>query len=70
MLVNTIQDNFLKLTPKMQLELFRFFDLLVNQKENNNNSNELLKFDWQDGLSNLNDKFDSVSLQHKALEWR
>jgi hypothetical protein len=27
-------------------------------------------FDWEGGLSNLSDKFSSVELQHKALNWR
>ena len=28
------------------------------------------KFDWEGGLSNLKEKYTSVELQHKALEWR
>ncbi|NJD52555.1 MAG: DUF2281 domain-containing protein [Candidatus Methanoperedens sp.] len=28
------------------------------------------KFDWEGGLSDLKKKYTSVSLQHKALEWR
>jgi len=28
------------------------------------------KFDWEDGLSEIKDKFTSVELQHRASEWR
>ena len=28
------------------------------------------KFDWEGGLSELREKFTSVELQHRALEWR
>ena len=28
------------------------------------------KFDWEGGLSEIKDKFTSIQLQHKALEWR
>jgi len=28
------------------------------------------RFDWEGGLSHLKDKYTSVELQHKALEWR
>jgi hypothetical protein len=28
------------------------------------------KFDWEGGLSEIQEKFTSVELQHKALEWR
>ena len=31
---------------------------------------EKFKFDWEGGLSDLKEKFTSVGLQHKALEWR
>jgi len=28
------------------------------------------RFDWEGGLSELREKFTSVELQHRALEWR
>ena len=28
------------------------------------------KFDWEGGLSELRNKFTSVELQHKIMEWR
>jgi hypothetical protein len=29
-----------------------------------------LTFDWEGGLSDLKEKYTSVELQHKAMEWR
>ena len=31
---------------------------------------EGFKFDWEGSLKEVKDKFTSVELQHKALEWR
>lgn len=28
------------------------------------------KFDWEGGLSELKDQYNSVELQHKAMDWR
>ena len=28
------------------------------------------RFDWEGGLSEISERFDSVGLQHKVLEWR
>jgi len=32
-------------------------------------SRNKLKFDWEGALADLRDKYTSVELQHKALEW-
>ena len=32
--------------------------------------NQVLQFDWEGGLSDMNQTFSSVALQKKALEWR
>ena len=31
---------------------------------------ERFLFDWEGGLSELKDRYSSVELQHKAMEWR
>lgn len=32
--------------------------------------NQALQFDWEGGLSDMNQTYSSVALQKKALEWR
>lgn len=70
MLVNTIQDNLSKLSPKIQFDIYKYIELLVNQKDNSNNKNRSFSFGWEGGLSELKEEFNSVELQHKAMEMR
>ena len=70
MLTNIIQNNISNLSPKLQLELYRYLDLLINQKKSNQETKIKFNFNWEGALSNLKDKFNSVDLQHKSLEWR
>ena len=70
MMSNIIQNNISNLSPKLQIELYRYLELLINQKNNNQKTKIKFNFNWEDALSNLKDKYNSVDLQHKALEWR
>ncbi len=40
------------------------------QKYRKEEKREKFRFDWEGGLSELKEKYTSVELQHKALEWR
>ncbi|HGJ65487.1 TPA: DUF2281 domain-containing protein [bacterium] len=42
----------------------------LKDKYGNKTERKCLKFDWEGGLSDLKDKYTSVELQHKVLEWR
>ncbi len=70
MLTKTAQNNISKLSPKLQLELYRFIDQLLNKQEEANPSKNMFSFGWEGGLSELKDKYNSVELQHKANMWR
>jgi hypothetical protein len=70
MLTKTAQNNISKLSPKLQLELYRFIDLLLNKQEHTDTSKSKFSFDWEGGLCELKDKYNSVELQHKANMWR
>jgi len=47
-----------------------YFDFLLHKHVQPKPQTKAFIFDWEGGLSNLSDKFSSVELQHKALEWR
>ena len=47
-----------------------FVDFLLAKYGHKNIDNSKFKFDWEGGLLKLKNKFTSVELQHKALEWR
>ena len=57
-----IEDRLKKLEQTVDFVLSKYHEKEVVGKE--------FKFDWEGGLSKLKEKFTSVELQHKALEWR
>ena len=61
---DTIEEA--KEMAKEAIELY-----IESLKENSEKkSKKGFKFDWEGCLSNLKEKYTSVELQHKALEWR
>lgn len=57
-----VDDRLKKLEKKVDFLLSKYQEREVVRKK--------FKFDWEGGLSDLREKFTSVELQHKALEWR
>ncbi|GAH34777.1 unnamed protein product, partial [marine sediment metagenome] len=51
-------------------ELEEKVDSLLGRYREREVTGRKFKFDWEGELSDLKEKFTSVELQHKALEWR
>jgi len=49
--------------------VFDYIDFLI-MKQYKGGKKEKFTFDWAGGLSDLKEKYTSVELQHKAMEWR
>ena len=65
-----IESKIDKLPEHIIPEINDFIDfLLVKYGEKKIKKNKF-KFDWEGELTNLKDKYSSVKLQHKSLEWR
>ena len=47
-----------------------YIDFLVSKYSKSNEMRKKLKFDWEGGLSVLTEQYNSVELQHQAMEWR
>ena len=45
-------------------------DGVLRKYESRETGSKELSFDWEGGLEELRDRYTSVQLQHKALEWR
>lgn len=58
-----------QLPPDVQKEAMDYIEFLM-RKHKTKKPKEKFGFGWEGGLSQLRDKFTSVKLQHKALEWR
>ncbi len=53
----------------LQQEVLDYIEYLL-QKYPYSREQHQFRFDWEGGLSELRERFTSVELQHKALEWR
>jgi hypothetical protein len=56
-----------KLPPELQDEVYDFAQFLLERKIQP--KQKRLRMDWAGGLSEFRDKFTSLELQKKALEW-
>ena len=57
------------LPEDLKKEVLNYIDFLLKKYKNAGKAKKF-KFDWEGGLSEMQEKFTSVELQHKALEWR
>jgi hypothetical protein len=56
-----------KLPPELQDEVYDFAQFLLEKKTQP--KQKRLRMDWAGGLSEFRDKFTSLELQQKSLEW-
>ena len=59
-----------ELPDDLRREVLDYMEFLLRKHRGIEARSKKFKFDWEGGLSELRDKFTSVELQHKALEWR
>lgn len=62
-----IGDMIKDLPPELQQEVEDFVKFLLEKHRKKPQGK--LKFDWEGALEDLRDKYTSVELQHKILEW-
>lgn len=65
-----IEQKIKQLPSHLLPEIIDFVDFLLYKHGQAAQQTRTFSFDWEGGLANLADKFTSVELQHKALEWR
>jgi hypothetical protein len=61
--------RFNKLPEHLKKEVIDFIEFL-SQKHQRSEGSGNFSFNWEGGLSELNNKYSAVELQHKAAEWR
>jgi len=64
-----IQTKLDELSEGLKKEVLDYIDFLI-MKHHKEEKKGKLTFDWEGGLSDLKEKYTSVELQHKAMEWR
>lgn len=58
------------LPEEMRSEVLNYIEFLKVKYKRTKRATRKFKFDWEDGLKDYREKYTSVELQHKALEWR
>lgn len=65
-----IENKIEKLPIHIIQEVNDYIDFLLIKYGSEEIIKEKFKFDWEGGLSKLSNKFTSIELQHRALDWR
>jgi hypothetical protein len=65
--METLKDLVGQLPPELQQEVKDFVQFLLERRVAKQKSE--LKLSWRGALRDLRDKYTSVELQHKVLEW-
>ena len=66
---NEIESKIKSLPDDLKTEVMDYIDFLIRRKKHGMQTGNF-DFNWEGGLSELKDQYSSVSLQHKATEWR
>ena len=71
---NSILQKLDQLPDEAQKEIISMLENLITEYTNGKPSNDVRRdefsFDWEGGLSELDENVTSVDLQHKANQWR
>lgn len=65
-----IEIKIKNLPENLKQDVIEYIDFLLKKYQNQEIKKRKLKFEWEDGLSEINKEFSSVELQHKSLEFR
>lgn len=64
-----IKQKIDELPEELKREVSDYIDFLVSKYERKP-LNEKFDFSWEGGMSDSDEEWESVALQHKAREWR
>ena len=67
---NEIEAKMRVFPEDLRNEVLDYIEFLSMKYKDRMGKVKKFKFDWEGGLSEIEEKFTSVELQHKALEWR
>ncbi len=65
-----IEVKMRELPEDLRRDVLDYVEILSRKYKGRVAKAKKFKFDWEGGLSEIREKFTSVELQHKALEWR
>jgi elongation factor P hydroxylase len=65
-----IEMKIQELSDDLRREVLDFVEFLLEKYRGKELKAKGFKFNWEGDLSEIQEKFTSVELQHRALEWR
>jgi len=65
-----IEARMRNLPEDLRREVLDYVEFPLSKYQSRKTTQKRFKFDWEGGLADVKEKFSSVELQHKALEWR
>jgi hypothetical protein len=65
-----IEMKIRELSDDLRREVLDYVEFLLKKYRDKKLKAKGFKFDWEGGLSEIREKFTSVELQHRTLEWR
>jgi len=68
--INKLNEKLKNIPPQLIPEIMDYIDFLLNKYGIDRRNKRRFKFQWSGGLSDISDQYNSVQLQHKALDWR
>ncbi len=66
--METLEEKIKKLPPELKAEVAEFVEALLKKKKGK--KQKFLEQNWAGALAKYRDKFTSLELQKKSLEWR
>lgn len=68
--IKKLRQKLERVPPQLIPEIMDYIDFLLNKYGNDGSNKRKFKFQWSGGLSDISEYFNSVQLQHKAMDWR
>ncbi len=65
-----INKKIKKVPPHLIPEVMDYIDYLINKYSVVPKRKKSFNFLWEGGLSDISEKYNSIDLQHKAMDWR
>ncbi|MCD4810815.1 MAG: DUF2281 domain-containing protein [Methanosarcinales archaeon] len=65
-----IEVKMRELPDDLRREVLDYIEFISMKYKGKITKSKKFTFDWEGGLSEIKEKFTSLELQHKALEWR
>lgn len=69
-MADDIERKIRELPEELRLRVLDYLEFLSEKYLKKGKTKGGFRFDWEGGLAELKDKYTSVELQHKSLEWR